>query len=81
MNLPITQPLLQAGKNEWQIFEILENRMKFEDFSEREDELIKLILSGKIDESEKLLKDTFQMSIEEVEIVIESLKFEIKEDI
>ena len=63
------------------IFEMLEIRMKYEDFSEREDELKKLILSGKKDEAEKLLKDTFQMSIEEVEIVIESLEFEIKEDI
>lgn len=62
------------------IFEMLEIRMKYEDLSEREDELKKLLLSGKIDEVERLLKDTFQMSIEEVEIVIVSLKFEMKED-
>jgi len=60
--------------------EMLEIRMKYEDLSEREEELKKLIVSGKIKESERLLKDTFQMSIEEIEIVITSLKFEIKEN-
>ena len=63
------------------LFEMLEIRMKYEHFSEKEDELKKLLLSEKIEESEKLLKETFQMSIEEVEIVIASLKFEINEDI
>jgi hypothetical protein len=62
------------------IFEMLEIRMKYEGLIEREDELKKLILSGKIDEIERLLKDNFQMSSEEVEIVIESLKFEMTED-
>lgn len=60
--------------------EMLEIRMKYEDLSEREEELKKLIISGKIDESERLLKDTFQMSIEEIEIVITSLKFEIQQN-
>ena len=60
------------------LFEMLEIRMKYEGLSEREDELKKLILSGKIEESERLLKDTFQMSIEEIEIVIALLKFEIQ---
>ena len=62
------------------IFEMLEIRMKYEGLIEREDELKKLILYGKIDEIERLLKDNFQMSSEEVEIVIESLKFEMTED-
>ena len=59
------------------IFEMLEIRMKYEGFLDIEDELKKLIISGKIDESERKLKDTFQMSVEEIEIVISSLKFEI----
>jgi hypothetical protein len=63
------------------IFEMLEIRMKYEGFSDIEDELKKLIISGKIEESERILKDTFQMSVEEIEIVIASLKFEIQEDI
>jgi hypothetical protein len=63
------------------IFEMLEIRIKYEELTELEDELKKLILCGKIDEAERLLKDTFQMSIEEVEIVITCLKFEMTEDI
>jgi hypothetical protein len=63
------------------LFEMLEIRMKYEGFSDKEDELKKLIISGKIEESERILKDTFQMSFEEIEIVIESLKFEIQEDL
>lgn len=62
------------------MFEMLEIRMKYEDLSEREDELKKLIISGKIDETKRLLNDTFQMSNEEMEIVITSLKFEIQAD-
>ena len=62
------------------IFEMLEIRIKYEELTELEYELKKLILCGKIDEAERLLKDTFQMSIEEVEIVITCLKFEITED-
>ena len=59
------------------ILEMLEIRMKYEDLSDREDELKKLMITGKIDESERILKDTFQMSNEEIEIVISGLKFEI----
>ena len=63
------------------LFEMLEIRMKYEGYLDREDELKKLIISGKIDETKKILNDTFQMSVEEIEIVITSLKFEIQEDI
>lgn len=63
------------------MFEMLEIRLKYEGFSDKEEELKKLIISGKIEESERILKDTFQMSVEEIEIVITSLKFEIQEDI
>jgi hypothetical protein len=63
------------------LFEMLEIRMKYEGFLEKEDELKKFIISGKIDETKKILNDTFQMSVEEIEIIIESLKFEIQNDI
>lgn len=63
------------------LFEMLEIRMKYENFHESEDELKKLMISGNIDDTKKILNDTFQMTIEEIEIVIESLKFEIQKDI
>ena len=61
-------------------FEMLEIRMKYENFSDKESELKELVILGKIEETKIILKEDFQMDSQEVETVITALKFEIKMD-
>jgi hypothetical protein len=65
---------------ESKIFEMLEIRIKYENLIEKESELKDLIRAEKLEYVNEILSKDLQMSIQEIDIIIKSLRYEINNE-